>query len=133
MIESLEECERLLEMTDPSLVFLGPDTGHLAWGGIDVVPFCKRHLGRIKTLHFKDVSFAVRDRGKAEGWDYDTSTKNGVFAELGEGNIDFPGLLALLRESGFGGWVVVETDVTQKPTALESATISRKYLTSLGL
>ncbi len=133
VIESLEECERLLELTDPALVFLGPDTGHLAWAGIDVVPFCKRHLSRIKTLHLKDVNFVVRDRGKAEAWEYDTFTKNGVFAELGEGNVDFPGLLALLRESGFGGWVVVETDVTQKTTALESAIISRNYLKSLGL
>jgi hypothetical protein len=34
---------------------------------------------------------------------------------------------------GFGGWLIAETDVTQKPTALESVTISRAYLHRLGL
>ncbi len=39
----------------------------------------------------------------------------------------------VLRQAGFEGWIVVETDVTQKPTALESATISRNHLKSIGL
>ena len=38
----------------------------------------------------------------------------------------------ILTEAGYEGWIVVETDVTKKPTALESATISRNYLRSIG-
>ena len=34
VIETGEEVERLMEMVDPALVFLGPDTGHLAWAGV---------------------------------------------------------------------------------------------------
>ena len=32
----------------------------------------------------------------------------------------------------FDGWLIVETDVTQQPTAYESARISREYLNTLG-
>ena len=122
-----------LESGDADLVFLGPDTGHLAWGGVDVVDFCRRYAARIKTVHVKDVDAAVLQRGVAEGWDYDTFTQKGLFAELGEGCIGFPAVFDALRAAGFAGWVIAETDVTQKPTALESVTISREYLRGLGL
>lgn len=133
VIETREEIDRLLAMIDPKLVFLGPDTGHLAWAGADPVAFCRDYASQIKTIHVKDVDLAVRDRGRAQEWDYGTFTANGIFAELGEGGVDFPAIFAILRDAGFAGWVIAETDVTQKPTALESATISREYLRSLGM
>jgi inosose dehydratase len=133
VIESNAEIERLLALTDPAVVFLGPDTGHLAWAGVEPVAFCRRHLERIKTLHVKDIDAAVLERGRAQGWDYDTFERNGIFAELGQGCVDFAVLFDLLRASGFAGWAIAETDTTQRPTALESATISRGYLRTLGL
>ena len=116
-----------------ALVFLGPDTGHLAWAGADPVAFCRDYASQIKTIHVKDVDEKVRLRGRAQEWDYGTFAANGIFAELGEGNVDFPAIFAILRDAGFAGWVIAETDVTQKPTALESATISRAYLKSFGM
>ena len=133
VIETGEEIERLLSLVDPALIFLGPDTGHLAWAGVDTVDFCRRYADRIQTLHVKDVHAAVLQRGVAGGWDYDTFAHNGLFAELGEGCVDFPVLFDVLRTAGFAGWLIVETDVTQKPSALESITISRAYLKTLGL
>jgi inosose dehydratase len=133
VIETRAEIERLLALTDPTLVFLGPDTGHLAWGGADAVAFCRDYADRILTLHLKDIDAQVAARGRAEGWDYATFTRHGLFIELGEGCVDFPALVVLLRERDFAGWLIVETDVTQKPTALESAQISRRYLHGLGL
>lgn len=133
VVETEEEIERLLASTDAALVFLGPDTGHLAWAGVDPVELCRRHADRILTLHLKDVDADVCRRGREEGWDYATFAGNGVFAELGEGGVDVPGLLALLRERGFDGWLIVETDVPRRPTALESAIVSRRYLLGLGL
>ena len=133
VIETREEIDRLLAMVDPTLVFLGPDTGHLAWAGADPVAFCRDYAAQIKTIHVKDVAEDVRVRGRAQEWDYGTFTANGIFAELGEGDVDFPVIFGILRDAGFAGWVIAETDVTQKPTALESATISRAYLKSLGM
>lgn len=133
VIETADELDQLLTRADDEVVFLGLDTGHLAWAGADPVAVCRRYAGRIRTLHLKDVSEAVRRRGVEERWDYDTFVQHGIFAELGEGNVDFPGIIAALDDVDFDGWLIVETDVTQKPTALESATISRAYLRGIGL
>ena len=133
VIETREEIDRLLSLTDPDLVFLGPDTGHLAWAGADPVAFCRDYAKRLKTLHLKDIAADVRDRGRDADWDYNTFSQQGIFVELGEGCVSFPAILAILRAVDFSGWLIVETDVTQKPTALESVTISRAYLRNLGL
>jgi inosose dehydratase len=132
-IETRAEFERLLALTDPGLVFLGPDTGHLAWAGDDAVQFCRDYAARIKTIHLKDINLDVAVQGRAEGWDYGGFVKRGIWTELGQGAIDFAAILAALREAGFKSWMIVETDVTGRPTALESAVVSREYLKSIGL
>jgi len=131
--ESGDEMEYLLAHTDPSLVFLGPDTGHLAWAGVDVVQFTRKYASRILTIHVKDVKKAVVKRGVAAGWDYDGYTTHGVFTELGDGDIDFPAVFGLLKAAAFSGWIVVETDVITRPTPEESHRVSREYLRRLGL
>ena len=45
-IETREEVDRLLDLADPSAIFLGPDTGHLAWGGADPVAFFRDYADR---------------------------------------------------------------------------------------
>jgi inosose dehydratase len=131
-IETREEIDRLFSMVDRNLVFQGPDIGHLAWAGVDSVQFCRDYADSIKTMHIKDIDPAVLEEGIQNAWDYATFSKHGIFAELGEGLVDFPAIFKILKEAGFEGWIVVETDVTQKPSALESATISRNYLKSIG-
>ena len=42
-------------------------------------------------------------------------------------------MVEVLKDAGFDGWLLTETDVTQLPTALESAVVSRNYLRDLGL
>jgi inosose dehydratase len=133
VIETRAETDRLLALTDPKLVFLGPDTGHMQWAGDDAVAFCRDYAPRIKTMHLKDISESVRAQGAAAKWDYGTFTDHGVFAELGEGCIDFGAIIASLRAVGFDGWLITETDITQKATPLESVTISRNYLRQFGL
>jgi inosose dehydratase len=133
VIETRDEIDRLLNLTDPNLVFLGPDTGHLAWAGVDPVAFCRDYVQRIKTLHIKDIDANVREQGREAGWNYETFSQHGIFVELGEGCVSFPAIFDILGQENFSGWLIVETDVTQKPTPLDSATISRNYLRSLGL
>lgn len=133
-IETREEIDRLFRMVDPALVFQGPDIGHLVWAGADPVQFCRDYLGSIRTLHIKDIDPLVLRQGVQEGWDYNTFSARGIFAELGEGCVDFPALFATLRQADLEEcWVIVETDVTRKATPLESAIASREYLRRIGV
>jgi inosose dehydratase len=132
-IETRAEIDKLFSLVDRSVVFMGPDTGHLAWGGVDVVEFCRDYAGSIKTMHLKDINPQVMAEGREKEWSYFTFSEHGVFAELGEGFIDFPAVLEILKGENFEGWLITETDVTMKATPLESVTISRNYLKSLGL
>jgi inosose dehydratase len=84
-------------------------------------------------VHLKDCHADVIARGKAAGWPYREFVEHGVFAELGQGDVDFPAILQILRDADFTGWPIAETDRTMLPTARESATISYAYLRSLGL
>lgn len=132
IIESENEFENILAMTDPNTLFIGLDTGHLAWAGADVAAFAERHAPRIGAIHLKDIHPGVRAKGVAEGWKYSTFTHNGLFAELGEGSVDFPRILTALKNANYPGWLLVETDVTTKATPEESLRISRDYLRNLG-
>jgi inosose dehydratase len=132
VIETKAEIDHLWDLVDHSVIFMGPDTGHLAWGGVDVVQFCREYATAIKTMHLKDIDPHVLAEGREKGWDYRTFSDHGIFTELGHGFVDFPTVVRILDGAGFAGWLIAETDVTQQPTPLQSAEISRQYLLSLG-
>lgn len=131
-VETPAELERLMQLTSPDLVGLCFDTGHFAYAGGDPISALKAWRERIWHVHFKDYSVRVGDLSKENNWDYFEAVKNGVFCELGKGEVDFPAAMNYLRESGYEGWIVVEQDVlpgmgSPKICALNN----RKYLTGL--
>lgn len=127
-IEAPHEIEQLMEATDPQLVKLGPDTGHLLFGGSDPLAVVEKYWDRIAALHLKDVDLAVLAQVRREPLDYRHACARGVWTELGNGGVDFPALFAMLRSKGWGGWAIVETDHTRLNSALESSLASRAYL-----
>ncbi len=135
LIETGAELRRLMAMTDPDLVGICLDTGHWTFGtGEDPIDAVREFGARIWHVHFKDCDPAVMAESRREGWDGLTSTAHGVFCELGTGSVDFPGVLAALREVGYDGWIVVEQDILPGMGApKESARRNREYLRSIGL
>jgi inosose dehydratase len=135
LIETGAEVRRLLAMTDPELLGVCLDTGHWRFGTGENPADAIRELGdRVWHVHFKDADPAVMDRSRTDGWHGLTSTGHGVFCELGRGCVDFPAVLAALRDTGYDGWVVVEQDILPgmgDPKA--SAARNREYLRSIGL
>ena len=126
--ETLDEMDRLDEGTDPSLVAWGPDVGHMVWGGVDPLPWFRKHMDRVRSIHIKDMHADVLERGRKEKLSYNQQSELGVFAEIGEGCVDWPSLFTLWKERGYAGSVVVEIDRTRKASAPESLTASRRYL-----
>jgi inosose dehydratase len=133
-VETPAELEALLARTDPEVLGLCLDTGHYRFAGGDPAEAARRHAERIWHVHFKDCDPSVADRSRAQGWDYFESVRQGVFCELGRGEVDFPKVLAELKRGGYQGWIVVEQDVLPGwGTPKESALRNRAYLASIGL
>ncbi|MCA1587050.1 MAG: TIM barrel protein [Acidobacteria bacterium] len=133
-VEAGWELDALLKRTDPAVVGLCLDTGHLTFGGGDPVECVRQYASRIWHVHFKDCDPHVAETARSEGWDYFTAVGHGVFCELGRGEVDFPAVLAALRTSSYAGWVVVEQDVLPGlGTPAESATRNRAYLREVGV
>ena len=133
-IETPEETARLLAMTDPAVLGLCFDTGHYTHGGGDPLTGLRRHADRIWHVHFKDHNPTVAAQAKAEGWDAVTAVGQGLFCELGKGDVAFPAILAELKAMNYGGWIVVEQDVLPgMGSPKESAQRNRDYIRSIGL
>ncbi|HEX9044065.1 MAG TPA: TIM barrel protein [Candidatus Limnocylindrales bacterium] len=133
-IETMEETRRFIDSTDPSLVGLVVDTGHWSFGGGDPAAAIRELRDRVWHVHFKEFDREVADATRTNCWDGPTAVGRGVFAELGTGSVDFPGVLRALEEIGYGGWIVVEQDVLPgMGTPGESARRNREYLRSIGL
>jgi len=133
-VERASEIDTLMQLTDPSLLGLCFDTGHFRFGGGDPVAGLHAYKDRIWHVHFKDCQPEIAKRARHEKWDYFTSVRNGIFCELGKGNIDFPRIKADLERIGYGGWIVVEQDVLPgMGQPRESAQRNRRYLATIGL
>jgi inosose dehydratase len=133
-VETPAEVERLLALTDATLLGLCFDTGHYTYGGGEALAGLRRHAGRIWHVHFKDCDPAVAERAAAAGWDYLEAVRRGIFCSLGQGAVDWPGVAGELRAGDYQGWVVVEQDILPGQGApLESARRNRAFLQSLGL
>lgn len=133
-VETPEETARFLRMTDPGVLGLAFDTGHYRFGGGDPLAGLQRHADRIWHVHFKDHAPRIAEQSRLEDWNALQAVEHGVFCELGQGDIDFPAVLAKLNELNYQGWIVVEQDVLPgmgSPKA--SAQRNRAYLRSIGI
>lgn len=133
-IETPDEIEKLMQLTDASLLGLCFDTGHYAFGGGDPITGLKQHNSRIWHVHFKDFDPQVARESSLKNGDYFDAISKGVFCELGKGSVNFEGVLDTLEKQKYNGWVVVEQDVLPgmgDPKACAEA--NRNYLTSIGL
>jgi inosose dehydratase len=133
-VETPQEIDRLLAETDPDLVGLLLDTGHAVYGGADPVEILRRHGRRVRYVHLKDVRAEELARVRTTDIEMGEAWKRGVFCPLGEGVVDFPGVVEALRSNAYDGWLIVEQDVVPDekgrldPEPFASASRSRAYL-----
>jgi inosose dehydratase len=136
-VETPDEIARLLSLTDPAVLGLVFDTGHYAFAAGDcaaVLDGLQRFADRIWYIHFKDCQPEIAAAGRTAGWDYFESVRRGVFCELGQGGVDFPGVANWLAARPDIRWGIVEQDVLPGMGApKESAARNRAYLRDIGL
>ena len=128
------ELERLLHEIDESILKICFDTGHHSYAGFDPVAFMKRHLDRISYMHFKDIDPKVKAAVVENRTDFYKACGQGIFCNLGQGDVDFAAVRQLLVDHGFNGWCTVEQDCdpSMPGTPLQDAQVNREYLQSIG-
>lgn len=122
VIETEAEIDRLMGLTGPEVGLL-LDTGHLTYAGGDPLALARRHAGRIVHVHCKDVRPDVLGRAWAADLPFLEAVLAGVFTVPGDGAVDYGGLLAILRDTGYAGWLVVEAE--QDPAVAHPLTYAR--------
>jgi len=129
------ELERLLDEVDETILKICFDTGHHSYAGYDPVAFMERHMDRISYMHFKDIDPEVKADVIARGTGFYEACGQGIFCNLGEGDVDFPRVRDILLAHGFDGWCTVEQDcdpTLPETDPLGDAQKNREYLASIG-
>ena len=105
-----------MEGFDSRCVSFMPDTYRVQHGGGDVRHFLEQVGSRVKILHLKDM----------------TRGENGpTFAEVGCGNLWFPGILETAAACGIEEYVIEQDQCAGDP--IESVAKSLSYLKGLNI
>jgi len=110
----------LLETFDKSIWF-EIDTYWITHGGGDPIAWINKVAGRIPCIHLKDMAIA-----------FDGKQYKQMMAPVGEGNLNFPGILEAGNKAGTK-WYIVEQDDCYGRDPFDCLASSFKYLKSLGL
>jgi sugar phosphate isomerase/epimerase len=105
----------LLQAANPSFGF-ELDLYWVQAGGANPVDWINKVKGRMQVVHLKDMAIIEN---------------NQVFAEIGEGNLNWPAILQACRDSGVE-WYVVEQDTCLRDP-FESLSISYSFLQKLAI
>ncbi len=106
---------RLVDRLDPA-VFLEVDTYWIAHGGGDPAAWIASLPGRVPCVHLKDLGIAYPAEQQMR--------------EVGEGNLNWPAVLAACRSAGVE-WHVVEQDTCYRDP-FESLAISYRHLLAMA-
>jgi len=110
--------EMLYERADPQHLKAELDTYWIQAGGADPVAWIRRCAGRQPLLHLKDMAITADCQQR--------------FAEIGEGNLNWPDILQAARQSGVE-WCLIEQDECYERDPFESLAISYRNLRAMGL
>ena len=124
-----EEVDRLMTATDPELVHLLLDTGHLYFAGTNPLAVAQKYAARIKHVHLKDLRDDKREIARTEGFSFQQAIEDGIFTVPGDGVIDFVPIFQALADVDYAGWLMVEAEQDPaKAVPLDYAKKGRAYL-----
>lgn len=133
-VETPEEIDKLMALTDQKLLGLCLDTGHYAFGGGNPIDGLRKNADRIWHVHFKDFDPEAARMSREINGDYFDAIKKGVFCELGKGAVEFHTIVNVLREMEYNDWIVVEQDILPgMGNPKMCAQTNRDFIKTLGL
>lgn len=119
MVQTQEEVDRFMAMTNPKLFGLSPDTAHLNLAGCNVVGTFNRYKHRIHFADYKDSKWTqpikdwVTPTGKVLPKDSEAARFQASIYDLGDGQVDFPGCHRVLKSVNYKGWLCVDLDTSR--------------------
>ena len=114
LVESQDEVELMLRLTDPKKFHWAPDTIHLYLGGCNIVELFEKYNDRLIFMDYIDGKYtpAREDLRLASGEIVKKEDHGATFRlsnyDLGEGEIDFPALHRILKRRRYKGWICVD-------------------------
>ena len=121
VIETETDIDRMMQGAPAVGLLL--DSGHLTFAGGDPVAVAKRYADRIKHVHCKDIRKSVMVDAKNRNLSFLQAVLNGTFTVPGDGCVDYPSIFAVLKESNYEGWLVVEAE--QDPSIAHPLTYAK--------
>lgn len=129
VVQTAEEVDKMMEMTDKDKFSLLFDSGHLAYCGQDYVAVLKKYADRVKHVHLKDIRPDVVKKVKEQKLSFLQGVREGAFTVPGDGCIDFAPIFEILDKANYQGWMIVEAEQDPaKANPLEYAIKARKYI-----
>ena len=122
IVETDREVDRLMASTGTAVGLLY-DCGHCVFSGGDPVQLLKRHIARVVHVHCKDARKDLLARARATDESFMQAVLDGVFTVPGDGFINFPALLTILRDASYQGWLVCEAE--QDPNKAQPLTYAK--------
>jgi inosose dehydratase len=133
-IESGREIEKVLVAIEGTPITVCIDTGHIRIGGIDSIPLLRRLGAQVTHIHAKDVEPNLLARMQAGEIGYFDAVGQGLYCDLGKGNVDWTGFAQAVDEIAYDGWVVAEEDqilVPGRSAPFDSNIANRAFLAEL--
>ncbi|WP_273285767.1 TIM barrel protein [Reinekea forsetii] len=129
-----DELERLMQEVDADLLKLCIDTGHQTYAGFDPINFMERYYDRLAYVHCKDIDPKIKADVILQRTDFYKACGDGIFCNLGQGEVKFDALHKLLTQRGYQGWMTVEQDCDPllEVSPLSDAIANREFLASMG-
>jgi inosose dehydratase len=125
-VETPADVDQLMALVGDEVGLLF-DSGHMTFAGgreNAAATMLAKHVRRVCHVHCKDVRPHVIRLARNRNWSFLEAVINGAFTVPGDGAIDFKPLLALLRDNGYRGWLVVEAE--QDPVVAPSYAYAEK-------
>ncbi|MEO0668317.1 MAG: myo-inosose-2 dehydratase [Pseudomonadota bacterium] len=109
IVEAEADVDALMDGSGDAL-HLCFDTGHLLFGGGDVMATMDRWGDRIHHVHYKDIRPEVVKDVRANDRSFLDAVIAGAFTVPGDGCIDFGAVSKALKSLDYDGWIVVEAE-----------------------
>lgn len=110
VVQTSEEVHRLMANTDPKLLYLLFDSGHLRYSGEDELAILKQYVERVAHVHLKDVRPEIVKRIRDGHKSFLDGVRMGAFTVPGDGCIPFQPIFDELAKANYEGWLLVEAE-----------------------